>query len=82
MAQSGVTKVVRCALKDVGKRSYLTDLLGNQQRRAISYTVPLATTTSLSHNHAAKANLWNSGYQKQLFSTETSSKFKKYKLKC
>lgn len=72
MAQSGVTKLARYALKDVGSRTYLAGLLGKQQQRALSYTVPIAMTTSVGHNHAAKALLWNSGRKKYLYSTDST----------
>ncbi|XP_065364880.1 mitochondrial import inner membrane translocase subunit TIM50-C-like [Calliphora vicina] len=71
MSQSGLTKLVHCALRDVGKRCYT---IGKQQQRALSYVVPLATTTSISHNHAAKALLWNAGHNKHLYSTDTTKK--------
>lgn len=75
MAQSGVAKLVRHALNDVGRRTYLASGLGKQQQqRALSYAVPIATATSICHNHAAKALLWNSGHKKYLYSTDTTSK--------
>lgn len=70
MAQSGLTKLVHRALRDVGKLSYK---IGKQQQRALSYVVPLATTSTISHNHAAKSLLWNSGNNKYLFSTDATS---------
>lgn len=70
MAQSGLTKLVHCALRDVGKRCYT---IGKHQQRALSYVVPIATTTSISHNHAAKALLWNAGHNKHLYSTDATS---------
>ncbi|XP_023298765.2 mitochondrial import inner membrane translocase subunit TIM50-C-like [Lucilia cuprina] len=70
MAQSGLTKLVHSVLRDVGKQCCT---IGKYQQRALSYVVPLATT-SICHNHAAKALLWNAGNNKYLYSTDATKK--------